>query len=98
MCKTISKLSVPKRKTKVSKRLASGLVQQFSLPVSAAAENLGPLVEAGGGGGEHDEEFLLEAQAAHPRGGVVAAGSREDLPGDGVGGALVFQLPDKLSI
>ena len=62
--------------------------------MSAAAENLGPLVEAGGGGGEHDEEFLLEAQAAHPRCGVVAAGSREDLPGDGVGGALVFQLPD----
>ena len=60
-CKTISTLSVPKGKTKISKRLASGLVQQFSLPVSTAAEDLGPLVEAGGGRGEHDEELLLEA-------------------------------------
>ena len=43
----------------VTKTLQSGLVQQLSLSMSAAAENLGPLVEGGGGGGEHDEVFLL---------------------------------------
>ena len=36
----------------------------------AAAEDLRPLVEAGGGGGEHDHIFLLQAQPAHPRGRV----------------------------
>ena len=43
--------------------------------MSAAAENLGPLVEAGigVGGGKHDELLLLKAQAAHPRCGVEAA-------------------------
>ena len=60
----------------------------------AATEDLGPLVEAGGGGGEHDEELLLQAQATHAVRGVVAARSRQDLPGDVVGEALVLQLPD----
>ena len=46
---------------KSAKRLASGLVQQLSLPVSAAAVDLRPLVEAGSGRGEHDEELLFEA-------------------------------------
>ena len=45
--------------------------------MSAAAEDLGPLVEAGGGGGEHDEVFLLQAQSAHSRCGVEAARPRE---------------------
>ena len=60
-CKTISTLSVPKGKTKVSKRLVSGRVQQLTLPVSTAAEDLRPLVEADSGRGELDEELLLEA-------------------------------------
>ena len=76
------------------KTLASGFVQQLSLSVSAAAEDLGPLVEAGGGGGEHDEVFLLQAQSAHSRCGVEAARPREDLPRDSEGGALVLQLPN----
>ena len=46
------------------------------------------------GSGKHDEELLLEAQVANPGCGVVAAGSRKDLPGDSEGGALVFQLPN----
>ena len=46
------------------KTLASGFVQQLSLSVPAAAEDLGPLVEGGGGGGEHDEVFLLQTQSA----------------------------------
>ena len=62
--------------------------------MSAAAEDLGPLVEAGGGGGEHDEVLLLQAQSAHPRCGIEATRPRQDLPGDGEGGALVLQLPD----
>ena len=62
--------------------------------MSAAAEDLGPLVEAGGGGGEHDEVLLLQAQSAHPRCGVEATRPRQDLPGDGEGEALVLQLPD----
>ena len=62
--------------------------------MSAAAEDLGPLVEAGGGGGEHDEVLLLQAQSAHPRCGVEAARPRQDLPGEGEGEALVLQLPD----
>ena len=60
----------------------------------AAAEDLGPLVEAGSGGGKHDEVFLLQAQPAHSRCGVEAARPREDLPRDGEGEALVLQLPD----
>ena len=42
--------------------------------MSAAAEDLGPLVEAGGGGGEHDEVLLLQTQSTHPRCGVDATG------------------------
>ena len=63
--------------------------------MSAAAEDLGPLVEAGGGGGEHDEVLLLQAQSAHPRCGVEAARPRQDLPGEGEGEALVLQLPGR---
>ena len=37
----------------------SSLVQQLSLSVSAAAEDLAPQVEGGGGVGEHDEELFL---------------------------------------
>ena len=76
------------------KTLASGFVQQLSFSVSAAAEDLGPLVEGGGGGGEHDEVFLLQTQSAHSRCGVEAACPREDLPRDSEGGALVLQFPD----
>ena len=46
-------------------------------------------VEGGG-----DQIFLFEEQPAHARRGVVAAGPREDLPGDGVGGPSVLELPD----
>ena len=92
--KTTSTVSVPKRKVWSQKTLASSLVQQLSLSMSAAAEDLGPLVEAGGGGGKHDEVLLLQAQSTHPGCGVEAARPREDLPGDGEGGALVLQLPD----
>ena len=42
--------------------------------MSTTGVNLAPKVEAGGGGGEHDEVFLLQAQSAHPRGWVEAAG------------------------
>ena len=62
--------------------------------MSTAAEDLGPLVEAGGGGGEHDEVLLLQAQSTHSRCGVEAARPRQDLPGDGEGEALVLQLPN----
>ena len=62
-------------KTRVhhKKSVASGIVQQLPLTVPAAAEDLRPLVEAGGGGGEHDHIFLLQAQPAHPRGRVEGA-------------------------
>ena len=62
-------------KTRVhpKKNLASSVVQQLPLSVPAAAEDLRPLVEAGGGGGEHDHIFLLQAQPAHPRGRVEGA-------------------------
>ena len=62
--------------------------------MSAAGVDLAPLVEACGGRGEHDQEFLLQAQAAHSRAGVVAAGSGEDLPLDGVGVVHVLEFPD----
>ena len=58
---------------KKSRDSDSGLVQQLPLSVSAAAEDLAPQVEGGGGGGEHDEKLLLQTEAAHSRGGVVAA-------------------------
>ena len=58
------------------KTLASGFVQQLSLSVPAAAEDLGPLVEAGSGGGKHDDVFLLQAQPAHSRCWVEAARPR----------------------
>ena len=43
--------------------------QQLACPVPAATVDLGPLVEGGG-----DQIFLFEAQPAHARHGVVAAG------------------------
>ena len=79
---------------KKSRDSDSGLVQQLPLSVSAAAEDLAPQVEGGGGGGEHDEKLLLQTEAAHSRGRVVAARPGEDLPGDGEGGAPVLQLVD----
>ena len=89
-------LKIPYQKEKygLRKTLASSFIQQLSLSVPAAAEDLGPLVEGGGGGGEHDEVFLLQTQSAHSRCGVEAARPREDLPRDGEGEALVLQLPD----
>ena len=62
--------------------------------MSAAAEDLAPQVEGGGGGGEHDEKLLFQTEPAHARGWVVAACPGEDVPGDGVGGASVLQLVD----
>ena len=50
-----------KKNKKAAKILASGFVQQLALPVPAAAEDLRPAVEAGGGRGEHDQELLLQA-------------------------------------
>ena len=41
--------------------------------MSAAAEDFRPLVEGGGAGGVHDEVLLLQAEAAHSGGCVVAA-------------------------
>ena len=43
-----------------------------------------PLVQGGRCWSEHDEKLLLKAQAAHPRGWVVAACPCQYLPGDGV--------------
>ena len=83
-----------KKNKKAAKILASFFVQHLALPVPAAAEDLGPAFEAGGGGGEHDQELFLQAQATHASRGVEAACSRQNLPGDGVGEALVLQLPD----
>ena len=73
--------------------ISSGLVQQLARPVSAAIVDFVPLVQRGCCRSEHDEELLLKAQAAHPRGWVVAACPCQYLPGDGVRVALVFQLP-----
>ena len=52
-----------------------------------------PLVQGGRCWSEHDEKLLFKAQAAHPRGGVVAARPCQYLPGDGVRVALVFEIP-----
>ena len=68
--RTVRTNSVPKEKYGLRKTLASSFIQQLSLSVPAAAEDLGPLVEGGGGGGEHDEVFLLQTQSAHSRCGV----------------------------
>ena len=92
--KQLDTFRTEKEKQGFTKKLASGLVQQLALAMSAAAEDFRPLVEGGGGGGEHDEVFLLQTQSAHSRCGVEAARPREDLPRDGEGGALVLQLPN----
>ena len=47
--------------------ISSSLVQQLARPVSAAVVDFVPLVQGGRCRGEHDEELLLKAQAAHPR-------------------------------
>ena len=73
----LERIPYQKEKYGLRKTLASGFVQQLSLSVPAAAEDLGPLVEGGGGGGEHDEVFLLQTQSAHSRCGVEAARPRE---------------------
>ena len=73
--------------------ISSSLVQQLARPVPAAVVDLVPLVQGGCCRSEHDEELLLKAQAAHPRGWVVAACPCQYLPGDGVRVALVFKLP-----
>ena len=62
--------------------------------MAAARVDLIPQVEGGGGRLEHDPPLLLEAEAAHTRGGVETACPGQDLPGDGVRGPLVLQLPD----
>ena len=59
-----------------------------------AAVDLGPLVQGGCGRGKHYQILFFQAQAAHSGCGVEGAGSREDLPGDGVGGPSVLELPD----
>ena len=64
--------------------ISSSLVQQLARPVSAAVVDFVPLVQGGCCRSEHDEELLLKAQAAHPRGWVVAACPCQYLPGDGV--------------
>ena len=73
--------------------ISSSLVQQLARPVPAAVVDLVPLVQGVCCRSEHDEKLLLKAQAAHPRGWVVAACPCQYLPGDGVRVALVFQLP-----
>ena len=60
-------------------------LEQLSLSVPAAWEDLAPQVQAGCGRGEHDQELLLQTKAAHALGGVVAARPGEDLLGDVVG-------------
>ena len=62
--------------------------------MAAARVDLIPQVEGGGGRLEHDPPLLLQAEATHPRGGVETACPGQDLPGDGVRGPLVLQLPD----
>ena len=77
--------NLPYRNEKEHKNTDSGLVQQLSLSVPTAREDLAPQVQAGCGRGEHDQELLLQTKAAHALGGVVAARPGEDLPGDVVG-------------
>ena len=72
--KQLDTFRTEKEKQGFTKKLASGLVQQLALAMSAAAEDFRPLVEGGGGGAVHDE-------VAHSSGWVVAARSEEDLPG-----------------
>ena len=72
--------------------ISSSFVQQLARPVPAAVVDLVPLVQGRCCRSEHDEKLLLKAQAAHPRGWVVAACPCQYLPGDGVSVALVFQL------
>ena len=81
------------KRRKKTMSISSSLVQQLARPVSAAVVDFVPLVQGGCCRSEHDEELLLKAQAAHPRGWVVAACPCQYLPGDGVRVALVFQLP-----
>ena len=71
--KQLDTFRTEKEKQGFTKKLASGLVQQLALAVSATAEDFRPLVEGGGGGGVHDEVLLLQAEAAHSGGCVVAA-------------------------
>ena len=73
--------------------ISSGLVKQLAGPVPTGVVDLVPLVQGRCCRSEHDEKILLKAQAAHPRGWVVAACPCQYLPGDGVRVALVFQLP-----
>ena len=58
-----------------------------------AGEQLPPGVERGGGGGEHDEILLLQAETAHLRGGVVDWCPAEDPPGDSVRAPRLLQSP-----
>ena len=64
---------------KKHKNTDSGLVQQLSLSVPTAREDLAPQVQAGCGRGEHDQVLLLQAKAAHARGWAVVARPGEDL-------------------
>ena len=90
--KTISQCVVPK--TNILVILHSLGVEGEPGLVSAAAEDLQPLVEGGVLLLEEDDPFLEEAEAALLGGGVVSGGSGQDGPGEVVGDALVFQLPD----
>ena len=73
--------------------ISSSLIQQLARPVPAAVVDLVPLVQGVCCRSEHDEKLLLKAQAAHPRGWVVAACPCQYLPGDGARVALVFEFP-----
>ena len=59
----------------------------------AAAKDLLPPVDGGVLLLEEDVPFLQQAEATLLVGGVEAVGSGEDGPGEGVGDALVLQLP-----
>ena len=54
--------------------------------MAAARVDLIPQVERGGGRLEHDPPLLLQAEAAHTRGGVETACPGQNLPGDSVRG------------
>ena len=62
--------------------------------VPAAAEDLLPPIDGGILLLEEDVPSLQQAEPALLCGGVVAVGGGEDGPGEGVGDALVLQLPD----